>query len=233
VGRVQAAFGGGDADPAPGTGIISAAFGSPCTAGNWIIAIGRNGSVADVWDGVPEDLLGTIYTPAVEQDGDSPGLTQMNIWYGKLTSSGNNTVSNAAFGRNYIWLAAIEVSGLVPTSPLNAADKANSAGGTTDLTGAPITTTQPNTYVVVGVSQPAFATYTAGAGFTLVNGSIPTNPNNFGGVEDLIATGVLSSVTPHFTSTDGGDGWAMVWAAFTMAAPTLPFISRLGAMRIR
>lgn len=211
--RVQVKTGGGDSDQ--GTSISTGNFGSSVTSGNTIIVFIRQST--DTVTGVPTDTLFTTYTLAKKQAG--PGNNTMYIYYGVLASSGTNAVAVPFSVTNYAWVYAIEVSGLSAT-PLDQADgKTGTIPGGGDCVTNAITTTQDDEYVVLGVSEDAFGTYTAGTDFSLVDGTIPTNAANFGGVEERITSSALSSYVAHITSVSGaGNGYFLAFATFKGAA---------------
>lgn len=201
--RVQTAIGGGDGNQ--GTS-VAAVFGSNVTSGNVIIVGIRN--TGDTLTGVT-DTRSTTYTLV---GAVSVGSNDPKVWLykGVLGSSGANTVTTAWSATSFPWVFAIEVSGL--TGVVNTSDT-QQVTGTTDLTTDAITTTVADTYIVMLASQPAFTTYTAGATFTLIDGTMPTNPNDFGGVQERILTATVSGFVPHFTSGSSNDAPVIV-AAF-------------------
>lgn len=201
--RVQTAQAGGDG----GQGLsVQAAFGSNVAAGNYGICGVRNGG--DHLIGIT-DSIGTAYTQVSKL---ANGGATLWLYYGKFGAAGANTVTTSWASTSSVWLSCLEVSGLAAASVLDTFD-AQAVGGGTDLTTDAITTTQSDEYVVLFVSQEGLGTYSAGADFTLVDGTIPTNPSNFGGVQDRVTSSFLSSYTPHITSTTTSVGVAIV-AAF-------------------
>lgn len=191
ISRVQFAVGGGDASQGTSVG---ATFGSNVTAGSLIVVGIRNETLPT---GI-SDSLGTSYSVAVTDDGTLAGVVRMRMYYGIAPSSGANTVTLTFSATNYVFVAAVEVSGITGTSPLDATGQI-SGGATADVTIAGISTVQADEYVCMMASANTFVTYTAGTDFTLVDGTIPTNSNNFGGVQEYITSGTLSSYTAHFT----------------------------------
>lgn len=192
ISRVQTAQAGGDGSQ--GTS-IAPVFGSNVVAGNYGIVCTRNGG--NTLTGIT-DSLSTTYT---QVGSISAGADTIWMHYGKFPSSGANTVTAAFSATSYVWVFALEVSGLAASSVLDTFDT-QGPSGTTDLTTDPITTSQAEEYLLLCASQTSLATYTAGADFTLVDGTIPTNAENFGGVEERILSSTLSSYTPHFTSSN-------------------------------
>jgi hypothetical protein len=225
IARVQTTVGGGDGSQ--GTSLATSNFGSSCTSGNYIIVCVRNGTSGDELTGVT-DTLGTSYSEAIKDSGQDPSLY---IYYGKLTSSGTNAVTGA-FGvsANYAFVYAIEVSGLAASSALDATN-ANTGSGVTDLTSGAFSTAQADEYVLLLASQNNLYTYTVGADFTLVDGSIPTNPGDFGGIEERITSSTLSSYTAHITSSGSGS-YVVLVATFKGAASGSTPSPAAGAMTL-
>ncbi len=204
--RVQVKSGGGDgAVSAP---LTTGDFASSCTSGNYIIVCIRESGVLHV--STVTDTLGHTYDLAVKDETQDPFIY---IYYKKLTSSGTNAVSATGdisdFAYPYIF--AIEVSGLAAASALDQTDH-KTGSGVTDCVSNSITTTQADEYVVMAIAQQSFNVYTAGSGYTLVDGTIPTNPNDFGGVQERITSGTISGVQ-HFTS-DGVAQYTVAVATF-------------------
>jgi hypothetical protein len=207
--RVQTAFAGGDGGQ--GT-TLAAVFGSNVTAGALLVVVLRDTNLNAV---TVADTLGTSYSVAVISEAQDPNLA---IFYGIALSSGANTVTATwpARGTNYGWEYAVEVRGQWERLMVVANSKTGT--GVTDLVSDPINTPFATGYLLLGVSQGAFTSYTAGVDFTLVDGTIPTNPNDFGGVEERILSGMLTSYTAHITS-GSITAYTMVLAAFLEAIP--------------
>jgi hypothetical protein len=214
IARVQVATGGGDAGQ-PAT--VTAVFGGSVTSGNLLIVLIRDNG--DTVTGI-SDTLSTSYTLAGKEVAINPA---MYIYSGVASSTGANTVSVTFSGNAYVWVYGIEVSGCATVSPLDAFDGFSTASAATDLTTDPITTSQSDTYIVMGASQGTFTVFSAGADFTLVDGTIPTNANDFGGVEEYIPGSVKTTYTPHLTSNTSAAYTAVV-AAFKGAAAAGPSV---------
>ena len=123
------------------------------------------------------------------------------------------TVTWAATG-TYRWVDAIEYTGCATALATDVTDN-NTGTGTTDITSNSFTTVQSVEVVVAGASQSGLATYTAGADFTLVSGSV--DGGGFGGVQEYITSSILSSYTAHITSTTTA-GYTMLTVSFKAAA---------------
>lgn len=206
VNREQTAMGGGDASQGSS---VTAVFGSNVTSGNLIVCGIRNQS--NTLSSV-SDSLGTSFSSI-----GPVGVAQaavLWIYYGSATSTGANTVTTSWSSTNYVWVYCVEVSGMATSSQLDTSDTQTFASGVTDITTDPITTTQAKTYVMMIANQAGFASYTAGTDFTLVDGTIPTNAQNFGGVEQYIPGAVLNSYTPHITSSSSAAAGSAIVAAF-------------------
>lgn len=206
ISRVQSAQGGGDGDQ--GTS-VAPAFGSNVTSGNLIVCAIRNGgnTLTSI-----TDSLSTTYTQAATIN--NGGNSYLWIYYGSATSTGANTVTTSWSSTSYVWVHCVELAGMATSSQLDTSDTQTFAIGTTDITTDAITTSQAKTYVMMIATQNGFATYTAGTDFTLVDGTIPTNTNNFGGVEEYIPGVTLTTYTPHFTSSSSATAGSAIVAAF-------------------
>jgi hypothetical protein len=170
------------------------------TTGNTLIVCTRTGvplptTVTSISDGT------NTFTKAVEVTGVSGAITV--------------TFANSS---NYGWIYVAEYSGLDKTAPLDASGSGtnNGAGGTTNLTSSAFSTAVAGELVFLGAGQNNFDTYTAGTDFTLIEGSIHDASGNYGGVEQYIPAGTLSSYTAHITAT-GTDQYTVVWASFQPA----------------
>mgnify|MGYP003578655541 CR=1 FL=1 len=180
------------------------------TTGNTLIAIGRStdDTLTDVDDGT--NLFELI-------DSDSSHDAFMSIWRAKnitgVTGAITGTFDHAT---NFGWLYVLEYSGIDHTTP----DDGNAtgvAGSGTDLATDAFNTTVAG-LVVAGGSQNAFATYTAGTDFTIVDGSINGGGgNNYGGVEEYITSTAFTGYSAHLTSNANAQ-WTMVGAAFNASS---------------
>lgn len=206
--RVQFKVGGGDASQ--GTSVATGNFGSSCTSGNYILVAIRNAT--NSLTGI-SDTLSTSYASAVSKNTQNPNLW---LYYGILTGSGTNSVTCTFSSTSYVWVFGIEVSGLASSSALDITDS-HTGTGVTDIVSGSLTTNQADEYVMYAVSQNNFAIYTAGTSFTIVDGTVPTNANDFGGVQEWITSSALSAVTAHITSNDTNDNTVVV-ATFKGAA---------------
>ncbi len=223
--RVQVSSGGGDGNQGNS---IPAVFGSSVTSGNLLIAIARDSNLFSI---TIADTVGTNYQVAASNLSRDPALV---MWWGFAPSSGANTVTLTypTFPSDYPWLYLIELSGNWASagSVVNAADD-ELGTGVTDIVAGAISTTCPTGYFVVGVGQSGLGTYTAGTDFTLVDGTIPTNPSNFGGVEERILSSTLSTYVAHITSSITSN-YTLVAAVFAEVIPEIPgkiiFKNRLG-----
>jgi hypothetical protein len=191
------------------TTLTTANFASGVTSGNYVIVGIRTSTNIDLVS-VADTLLSS-YSLAIADFSSDPA---MHIYYAKLASSGTNAVTGVwGAGIGYAWVFAIEVSGLAASSVLDAVDE-KSGTGVTDLVSDAISTAQADEYVVAFGSQNNFAAYTAGTDFTIVDGTIPdATGNKFGGCEERITSGTLSSYTVHLTS-DVTNNYRMVVATF-------------------
>lgn len=166
------------------------------TTGNLIVVVvrcGTNGLVSSV-----TDTAGNTYVEAISSTGQDPKIF---IYYAKnITGHATNVVTvNFSPSAEFSWACAVQYSGLDTVSPVDAID-VKTGTGVSDLVSDPFSTAREGV-VVLGASQATFTTYTAGADFTLIDGAIGNNVgDNFGGVEERITTGSLSSYTAHITS---------------------------------
>jgi hypothetical protein len=207
---------------------ITPTFGSNVTSGNGVIVLIRDGSVGGYATGVTDDRS-TSYTRRTFGQ-DSALTTNLEIYSGVLGSSGANTVTVTFSGTDYVAVCIIEVTGIDGADFFEAAVTGNGSG-TTDNTVGGLTTAAAEAYVVCGASEPAFNSYTAGTDYTLLDGTIPTNPNDFFGVQEYIPAGTLSSYTSHITASTSGT-YVMSCAAFNAgsgggsppATPKLPLL---------
>lgn len=215
--RVQTAKAG---TAAPNVSSLAAIFGSNVAAGNLLIAIVRvasSGVVSSV-----TDSQGNTWTLRASNVGVDPKLYLYSAVAG--ASSANTVTATFSTTANFRWLFCVEYAGA------DAFDVADDKNGTnaTDLVSDPFSTTAAGVVVLAG-SQNGFAVYTAGADFTIVDGSIGSGTSFFGGVEERITSGSLSSYTGHLTSNVGaGLNYVTVTAAFTAAAGGHPAMRRFG-----
>jgi hypothetical protein len=201
------------------TGVGSAVGGSgalalsafAATAGNAIVVVVRNGASGSSPTSVT-DTAGNTYTLCVSPAGPDP-----NMWvYVALNITGHaaNVVSvNFAGTRDFSWGFALQYSGVKTAAAVDASGTSRS-DGTTDLATSAITTAQADEVIVVAASQAAFRSYTAGAGFSLIDGAIGSGP--YGGIEDQILSATWSGISAHMTSS-GGATATLVWVTLKAA----------------
>jgi len=184
---------------------VAPAFGSNVASGSLIVVIVRAtaGTISTV-----ADTRSTSYSLV-----DSNTSTDPCVWmyYGVTGSSGANTVT-VTFGNssNFRWGFAIEYSGQ-HASPLDTNDD-QTGTGTSDLTLSAISTAGAGV-IVVGGGQSGLATYTAGTDFTMIDGTISGEGFDYGGVQEYITSGTVSSYTAHMTSSTT-DMYTLVLGAF-------------------
>ena len=183
--------------------LTTANFGSSVGSGSLITVVIRAANAATVSS--VTDTLGTTYGADVTDNDQDPA---MFIWSG-ITSSGGTNAVTVTFGAsgNFRWCDAIEVTGIATTTPLETTEFKNGTG-VTDLVLDAITTTQADQFIVAGFGQNAFADYTVGADFTLIDGTIPDSEApgaQFGGTQYRITVSALSSYVTHMTSTSSGN----------------------------
>jgi hypothetical protein len=212
---IQKTTGGAENDFTPDLALTTSDFSSSVASGNLII-VGVRGYTSVQALGLTSitDTLGTSYTQVLADTTQDPFLW---VYYGVLSSSGTNAVTAtfSSTGQNpiYGWVAALEYSGQA-TSPYDASVHGNGTG-TTDCIIGGLTTTAAGV-VVAFVSQNSAQAYTVGADYTLRDGNIGGASLDFGGVEDYITSGNLSSYTSHIAS-DGSTNYTMAAAAFKAA----------------
>jgi hypothetical protein len=212
ISRVQFAQGGTNGTS---VGVVATAnFGSSVTSGN-LIVVGVRTRDTNAIDSIT-DTLGTTYTLRVSANiGNDPGL---RIYSGVPGSSGTNAVT-VDFTQNdsYRWVFAIEYSpgGADWSDPYDTGD-AETGTGVTDLVSGAISTAQAEEVVVLFATQGALTSYTAGTDFTLIDGTIGGEGQDFGGAEEYITSGTLSSYTAHITS-GSTNGYTIAVAAFKTA----------------
>lgn len=218
IARVQFAKGGNSFGSAHGTE-FTPNFGSSCTAGNLIVVGVRAENVNDV--STVTDTLGTTYTRRQASMTSDPFLY---LYSGVLASSGTNAVT-ATFTANvnYTWIGAVEYSGTDTTTPY---DTGNVGTGTnTDMTAGAISTAQALELLVLFASQNNLTgACTAGTDFTLIDGSMNSGGNVFGGCEEYITSGVLTGYVAHMTSPSN-IGFTTVVAAFKASGGAPPSVT--------
>lgn len=186
--------------------ITAAAFNA--TAGNTIVACVRKNLFAVA--PTLTDTAGNTYNLKASNSG---GSVFMYIYAAEnITGNASNVVQaeELSGADSYWWIQTAEYTG-VATSSYDAAG-ANNGSATTDLTTTAITTTTAGVVVVCG-SVAAASDFTAGTDFDLVDGTIYDGGGiDFGGMEQRITTGTLSSYTAHITSSASA-AYTTAWIA--------------------
>jgi hypothetical protein len=167
------------------------------TTGNCIVVFTRDSTL------IPStitDTAGNTYTKLAENTTQDP---HMSVWIAKnITGNASNVISlNFSGSTAYVWGYSIEYSGLDASSPEDTYGT-NTQTATTDCQSSSLSTAQSSEVLIMAASQPALTTYTAGTDFTLIEGSIGSGGMNFGGIEEYITSGALSSYTAHITAAD-------------------------------
>lgn len=179
------------------------------TTGNLLVAATRGDGAAltSIADGT------NTFTKITESAASDPRLS---IWYAKNITGVTHTFDATwASNASYRWLYVIEYSGAHTTTPLDISGS-NTGSGTTDLVSTAFTTTQTDEVIVLAGSQNALTTYTAGVDFTLIDGSIGTGGQFYGGIEEFITTTIKTTYTAHLTS-GVTNPYATIWASFISA----------------
>ncbi len=188
----QYKVGGADSQTSP---MSTGNLGSSVTSGDPLVVIARASTGTTI--GTPTDTLSTSWTAG--PTGSASGCL-IQSWYGFAPSSGTESASVTLSGTDFAWIVIIDVTGM--TSPTIDVSQHDTGTGITDMVTGTFSTTSANEYIVVAAVQNAFATYSAGTDFTLI-ANVPTNPDNFGGIEDYIPSMALSSYVAHMTSSGG------------------------------
>lgn len=182
------------------------------TAGNTIVLIIRANDAGVAMTSVLDTALNT-YTLVDSSTATDPS---MFMYVAKNITGNAVNVVTATFtaGHPYLWIYAIEYSGLHATTPVDTQDH-KTGTGVTDLVTNAFSTAQASEVVLVGASQNDFAVYTAGTDFSLIDGSIGAGA--YGGLEEYITSGTLTTHTAHITSTKTAQ-YTTVTGAFKAAA---------------
>ncbi len=184
------------------------------TAGNLIVVVIRqknNGNPPTV-----ADTFTNSYTRDVTANAATPYLF---VYSAKANASGTNAVTVTWEGTDtFRWVAVMEYNAGSNTWNGTAASRldtssTNSGTGTTTCTAGAITTTQAETVLVFGVSQDNFTTYTVGANFSLVDGTIGDADEDFGGVQERMPNAILTTYAPTITSNQT-DAYIVALAAY-------------------
>lgn len=197
ISRVQFTQNGSSASVAS---VATPNFGASCTSGNLIVIIARADGLTPPTS--VADTLGTTYTNRISQSASGTSDPTIHVYSGVLGSSGTNAITITwPAPAQYKWVIAIEYNAGSGTwvAPFDAA-VGSTTTGVTDIAGSAITTSQASTVVIMAASQGAFTTYTAGTDFTLISGTLGGGGNNFGGAQERITSGVLTSYVSHITS---------------------------------
>lgn len=201
----------------------AATFVSSVTSGNTVLCFIRLASLGSAPSSVT-DTQSNSYSLLKSATSADPNV----YCYGAFNVNGGSsfTVTANGAGSGYTYSYCVEYSGVSGTSP-DATDN-GTGSGVTDLVSSGITTTDATDLIVAFASQSNFATYTAGADYTLVNGSI----TSAGGFEEYAPGATKSGYVTHLTSnitnqyalvvialkgTSGGGG-----GSATIAMPSMP-----------
>ncbi len=183
-----------------GTGAVSASslsavFGSSVPSGHTIIVPIRGDMTAAIAS--VKDTLGTTYQPvAIGGVGTDP---QLWVYWGTTQASGANTVTVTFTNSGpYRWISPLEYSGLSLVQPV--AQVGQTGTGVTDLPSPIFSTANSSEVALLIVSQTNFTTYTAGTGYTLVDGAIGGGGVTFGGIQEQICVSPLVGAVAHITS---------------------------------
>ena len=206
--RVQKTY---TADVNTGTSLASASI--TTTTGNTVVimtrisGLGGNSAVSGISDGT------NTYTVASANNTSDPN---MEVWTAvNITGVTGAITVTWATTKTYRWIYVVEYSG-VSTTPVDVSG-ANLTSSATDLVTSAFSAAESGEVVVVGASQNALATYTAGTDFTLLEGSITNSAQAYGGTEEYITTTQLSSYTAHITSSQAAQ-YGIVWVLLKPSA---------------
>jgi hypothetical protein len=182
-------------------------FGATTTAGNLLIVLlqTRNGSTIS--------SLVNSAAEAFTQDrfDDYSGDASSRAWiYSRANAAASTSVTvtvNATFA-NAALICALEVSGIVTTTPL---DQTTSGEGSS-ATGSSgnITTTLANTFVVYVVGSSAAASWTGDASFTTLTYDVGSTTNSVAGYLMLSSTATVGAVA----TTPIAETWVNLIAAY-------------------
>jgi hypothetical protein len=216
IARVQFAYGAnGGVNVNPQT----ATFSGNVTAGNMVVVFTRTqvsppNGLANVTGGATgtETLFATHLLPG----SNSP---QLGIFSTVVASTGPYTVNcNFNTVSFWQWCAAIEYSpgeGAIWNSDPATRYKTDSDGTrtyTVDLT-TPLIGTTSGGILLMAASQPQPATFSAGADFTLITGTINVSGQNFGGIQEFITSDPLVAYQAEMDSTAVTNG-REIWGFF-------------------
>lgn len=130
----------------------------------------------------------------------APGVTLYVYAATNVIANASNVVTvNMTASHTFCWVAAVQYSGT--NLSVDVKDSAPNSVAATDLVTNAFSTGSANEAVVVGASGNGLATYTAGASFTLIDGSIGSGTSFFGGIEEYLPAPQLSSFVGHITQS--------------------------------
>ncbi len=215
--RVQVKYG---ATVSTGTSLATGNFGSLVTLGDHITCIARlgiDGITGDSQAFTVTDTVGTLYRRVISltTNAQDPHLF---AWDGIITKAGTNsvTMSNVTSTAAYQWIYCVEHTASTTAPAWNL--PVSGVGTGSDLTTSAMTTVEDVDYILCGASQNALATYTAGTGYTLIDGSITASAQTYGGIEEKFPNAPLTAHTPHMTSSVGSTtAFSMLCVAFRTA----------------
>jgi hypothetical protein len=183
------------------------------TAGDLLVVAVRIAGFTSAAPTISDTALDT-FTPIASVAVRDPSLY---LFYAKnINGNAANAVTATFDNIQYDWLYVVQYSGVDPTAPLDLGGATTDSG--TDLTTDAFSTAASGEVVVVFASQNTISTFTAGADFTLVDGSIGTDTYSYGGAEEYITGTSLSSYTAHITASVGAPN-SIAWASFKPRAP--------------
>jgi hypothetical protein len=200
---------------------ISAAISGGSVAGNLIVVIARSSSALAT--GVT-DSLGTTYGSA--KISISVGDPYLTVFSAVAPSTGANTVEvTYASEQAYRWLYVIEYASSVAGTWAYETGATGRTSSTTDMATSAISTAGAGVLVAGATQATTGCTYSAGSSFTLLSTAI--GGGTYGGTEEYITSGALSSFTAHITSSTTAIGSIIVGAWKHTADATTPPVSLL------
>jgi len=183
------------------------------TAGNLLVVAVRIAGFTSRAPTISDTALNT-FIPIASVAVRDPSLY---LFYAKNINGNAADAVTATFDNiQYDWLYVVQYSGVDPTAPLDVGGATTDSG--TDLITDAFSTAAPGEVVVVFSSQNTISTFTAGADFTLVDGSIGTGIYPYGGAEEYVTDTSLSSYTAHITASVSAPN-SIAWASFKRRAP--------------
>jgi hypothetical protein len=164
------------------------------------------------------DTAGNTYT---QRQSDATVDPNMFLYTAdNITGNASNVVTVTQASQSYSWVIAVEYSGLAASAYDTSGKRFANYSGTDVTSSGDITTANSGELVLLFTSENAFRDYTAGTDFTLIDGSFPTlSANHFGGAEEYIVSGTLSSYTGHITDSGStAQNHGVMWVALKAAA---------------